>query len=89
MTKEQRKIKELTVQVEELTKKLEEVKSSRDYYAKEHAKLQNEPEEMHYTFDALAVPRNAPGQQYSELKLSTRMTLYVSGVQENVKDKEK
>lgn len=88
MTKEQRKIKELIVQVEELTKKLEEVKSSNDYYSKEYAKLQNELEEMHYTFDALSVPRKAPGQQYSELKLSTRMTLYVSGIRENVKNKE-
>lgn len=88
MTKEQRKIKELIAQVEDLTKKLEDVKSSRSYYAKEYDKFRAELDEMHYTFDALAVPRKAPGQQYSELKLSTRMALYLSGVRENIKDKE-
>lgn len=88
MTKEQRKIKELIAQVGDLTKKVEDVKSSRDYYSKEYDKFKAELDEMHYTFDALAVPRKAPGQQYSELKLSTRMTLYLSGVRENVKDKE-
>lgn len=88
MPKEQRKIKELTAQVEDLTKQLEEVKSNKDYYSKEYNKFKAELDEMHYTFDALAVPRKAPGQQYSELTLSTRMTLYLSGVRENVKDKE-
>ncbi len=88
MTKEQRKIKELTAQVEDLTKQLEEVKSSKDYYSKEYSVLQKELEEMHYTFDALAVPRKASGQKYYDLKLSTRMTLYVAGIRENVKDKE-
>ena len=88
MTKEQRKIKELTVQVEELTKQLEKVKSDKEYYSREHSKLQKELEEMHFTFDALAVPRKAPGQQYSELTLSTRMTLYVAGIRENTGNKE-
>ena len=88
MTKEQRKIKELIAQVEDLTKKVEDAKSSRDYYSKEYDKFKAELDEMHYTFDALAVPRKAPGQQYSELTLSTRMALYLSGVRENVKDKE-
>lgn len=88
MTKEQRKIKELTAQVTALTKELEGVKSNRDYYYKEHDKLQKELEEMHYTFDALAVPRKAPGQQYSDLTLSTRMTLYIAGVRDNTSNEE-
>ena len=88
MTKEQRRIKELIAQVEDLTKKFEDAKSSSDYYSKEYDKFRAELDEMHYTFDALDVPRKAPEQQYSELKLSTRMTLYLSGVRENIKDKE-
>lgn len=88
MTKEQRKIKELTAQVEERTKQLEDLKSKSDYYYKEYDKLQKESEALHYTFDALAVPRKAPGQQYSDLSLSTRMTLYIAGVRGNTENKE-
>ena len=88
MTKEQRKIKELIAQVETLTKQLEEVESNKDYYSKEHSKLQKELEELHYTFDALSVPRKAPGQQYSTLTLSARMTLYIAGIRDKTENKE-
>ena len=88
MTKEQRKIKELIAQVADLTKKFEDAKYSSDYYSKEYDKFKAELDEMHYTFDALAVPRKAPGQYYSELRLNTRMTLYLLGIRENVKAKE-
>lgn len=89
MTKEQRKIKELIAQVEDLTKKFEEVKSNKDYYAKEYSKAHDELKELHATFDLLGVPRKNSSESYaSELSLSNRMTLYVAGVRESVKDKE-
>lgn len=81
MTKEQRKIKELTAQVEDLTKKLTEEKGNRDYYSREYSKAQDELRELHTTFDLLNVPKKNPSQSYSfELSLSSRMTLYVAGV---------
>ena len=89
MTKEQRKIKELTAQVEDLTKKFEEVNSHKDYYAKEYSKAYDELKELHTTFDLLGVPRKNSSESYaSELSLSNRMTLYIAGVREPVKDKE-
>ncbi len=81
MTKDQRKIKELTVQVEDLTKQLASEKSSKEYYSKECSKVQDELRELHVTFDLLGVPRKNASQSYSsELSLSNRMTLYVAGV---------
>ena len=81
MTKEQRKIKELTAQLEDLTKKLAEEKSSKEYYCKECSKAQDELRELHTTFDLLNVPKKNASQAYaSELSLSSRMTLYVAGI---------
>lgn len=89
MTKDQRKIKDLTTQVEDLTKKLESEKSSKEYYSREYSKAQDELRELHATFDLLGVPRKNSSETYaSELSLSNRMTLYVAGVREHVKDKE-
>lgn len=89
MTKEQRKIKDLTAQVEDLTKKLEQEKSSKEYYSRECSKAQDELRELHATFDLLGVPRKNSSESYpSELRLSNRMTLYVAGVRESIKDKE-
>lgn len=81
MTKEQRRIKELTAQVEDLTKKLLDEKSNKEYYSKEYSKVQEELRELHATFDLLNVPKKNSSQTYaSELSLSNRMTLYVAGV---------
>lgn len=89
MTKEQRKIKELTAQVEDLTKKLADEKSNKEYYYKEYSKAYDELRELHDTFDLLSVPRKNSSNSYSaELSLSNRMTLYVAGVREDVKAKE-
>lgn len=88
MTKEQRKIKELTSQVEDLTKKLAEEKSNKEYYCREWSKVQDALRELHNTFDLLNVPRKTSTQSYSELSLNSRMTLYIAGVRDNVKDKE-
>lgn len=81
MTKEQRKIKELTVANEQLQKDLAEAKSSKDYWCKEHTNIKRELDELHDTFDLLGVPRKKPSKDYSpDLTLSNRMTLYVAGV---------
>ena len=88
MTKEQRKIKELTAQVETLTKQLEEEKRGKDYYSREYDTFKRELDEMHYTLDVLDVPRKAPGQMYDDLQLSARMTLFVAGVRASTCNKE-
>ena len=81
MTKEQRKIKELTAQVEDLNKKLADEKSNKEYYYKEYSKAHDELKELHATFDLLGVPRKNSSESYAaELSLSNRMTLYVAGV---------
>lgn len=81
MTKEQRKIKELTAANEQLTKDLAEAKSSKTYWADEHNKIQRELNELHDTFDLLGVPRKKQTKDYApDLSLSNRMTLYVAGV---------
>ena len=88
MTKEQRKIKELTAQVENLTKELKDVKSNRDYYYGEYSNLQKEIKELNSTFDLLDVPKTTSSQSYSELSLNSRMTLYIAGIRKVVKDTE-
>lgn len=89
MTKEQRKIKDLTAQVEDLTKKLEEEKSAKNYWSDRYCATDKELSELHTTFDVLGVPRRTNARDYApDLSLSNRMTLYVAGVREGVKDKE-
>lgn len=88
MTKEQRKIKDLTTQVEDLTKKLKEETSSKEYYSKEYSKAQNELRELHNTLDLLNVPRKTSSDSYCELSLNSRMTLYIAGIRDTIKDKE-
>ncbi len=81
MTKEQRRIKELTIANEQLQKDLAEAKSSKDYWCNEHSKIQKELNELHDTFDLLGVPRKKQTKDYApDLSLSNRMTLYVAGV---------
>lgn len=88
MTKEQRKIKELTAQVKDLTEQLKEEKSNKEYYSREYSKVQNELRELHNTFDLLNVPRKTSSDSYCELSLNSRMTLYIAGIQNTIKDKE-
>ena len=90
MTKEQRKIKELTAQVANLTEQLEETKSRGDRWYDDYSNLDKQLEELHMTFDLLNVPRKTQnGEGYtSTLSLSNRMTLYIAGVRDTVKDKE-
>ena len=89
MTKEQRKIKDLTAANEQLKKDLDEAKSSKDYWCKEHTKIQHELNELHDTFDLLGVPRKKQTKDYApDLSLSNRMTLYVAGVKAKTTDNE-
>lgn len=89
MTKEQRKIKDLTAANEQLQKDLDEAKSSKDYWCKEHTKIQHELNELHDTFDLLGVPRKKQTKDYApDLSLSNRMTLYVAGVKAKTTDNE-
>ena len=84
MTKEQRKIKELTAANEQLQKDLAEAKSSKDYWNKEFSNTKREMDELHDTFDLLGVPRKKQTKDYApDLSLSNRMTLYVAGVKAN------
>ena len=81
MTKEQKKIKDLTAANEQLQKDLAEAKSSKDYWCKEHSNIKREMDELHDTFDLLGVPRKKQTKDYApDLSLSNRMTLYVAGV---------
>ena len=87
MTKEQRKIKELTVANEQLQKDLAETTSSKKYWCDEHSKIQKELNELHDTFDLLGVPRKKQTKDYApDLSLSNRMTLYVAGVKSKSSD---
>lgn len=89
MTKEQRKIKELTAANEQLQKELNEAKSSKDYWCKEHSNIKHELDELHDTFDLLGVPRKKQTKDYApDLSLSNRMTLYVAGVKAKTIDAE-
>lgn len=84
MTKEQRKIKELTTANEQLQKDLAEAKSSKDYWSKEYSDIKREMDELHDTFDLLGVPRKKQTKDYApDFSLSNRMTLYVAGVKAN------
>ena len=87
MTKEQRTIKDLTAQVADLTKKLADEKSNKEFYYKEYSKAQDELKELHNTFDFLDVPKKSSEQSYTELSLNSRMTLYIAGIRGREKDK--
>lgn len=96
MTKEQRKIKELTAQVAnlttqvaDLTKQLEEAKSWGNRWYSNYSEIDKQLGELHTIFDLLSVPRKTSQQGYSsDISISNRMTLYVAGIRDIVKDKE-
>ena len=96
MTKEQRKIKELTAtneqlqnEKERLKRDLDEAISSKNYWSNEHSKIQKELNELHDTFDLLGVPRKKQTKDYApDLSLSNRMTLYVAGVKARITDED-
>lgn len=73
MTKEQRKIKELTAQVEDLTKKLKDVNYWKDYYSSENSKLREENNQVHSTLTIMGIPRD-------DLSIASRLTLLMAKI---------
>ena len=87
MTKEQRRIKELTEENTRLQAELREEKVRSDSWYKQYSAVSSEVNELYATFDLLGVPRKNEKFQYSgDLSLSNRMTLYVAGIKTKPKD---
>lgn len=89
MTKEQRKIKELTAQVEDLTRKLADVTSDKESWYSRYREVEKQLEDLHSVFDLLNVPRTNKSSGYSSsVSIGNRMTLYVAGIRDNTENKE-
>lgn len=83
MTKEQRLIKELTTKVNDLEALCKEKDTSLKYSQKECDKLKVELNDLHSTFDLLAVPSRVKGT-YNDLSANARLTLFMA-MRNNIK----
>lgn len=78
MTKEQRIIKQLQQQVEDLTSKLKGCQETKDMYEKNYREADREIQDIHATLDILDVPAYAKENSYSKLKITSRITLLLA-----------
>lgn len=77
MTKEQRTIKEQSVQIAELTDKVSKLKSDFDYTFKLKEQYSQELADINATFDLLNVPRRVKNT-YHDLTSNARLTLFLA-----------
>ena len=73
MTKDQRKIKELTNKVTELEKQVKDEKYWHDYYAKECSQLSKDAEQVHATLTLMGIPKE-------NLSISNRLVLLMTKI---------
>lgn len=78
MTKEQKTIKLLQQQVDELTTKLKSCQETKDMYEKNYREADKELQDIHATLDILDVPAYSKENSYSKLKVTSRITLLLA-----------
>jgi hypothetical protein len=75
MTKEQREIKQLKLENEELQKKLKDSDYWKNHYQNANSDKENEIQDVHTVLDAMGVPNKTKGQYPKTLSISARLTL--------------
>ena len=75
MTKEQREMKRLKLENEELQKKLKDSEYWKKYYQDANSEREKEIEDVHTVLDAMGVPDKTKGSYTKTLSISARLTL--------------
>jgi phage host-nuclease inhibitor protein Gam len=77
MTKDQRTIKAQAAQIADLTNEVARLKTDLESTRKYKEQYSNELNDLHSTFDLLAVPSRVKGT-YNNLSANARLTLYMA-----------
>lgn len=78
MTREQKQIKVLTAENDEMKTKLKDSEYWKEYYKNESSKKGDEINSVHTVLDSMGVPAKTKGEYAKELPLTARLTLFVT-----------